>query len=543
VLLAFLVACRPADTTPPTLNSSIPANGAGGIAPAVKLALVFSEAMNQSSVQVSATPDTTLSAPLWSDDRTAVYTPTGGWLPGTNYTIKVEGKDLEGNALAGVKTVAFRTADPPDTTAPQTPTGVQATAGDGAFTLSWNANTEPDLAGYTVFWGLAADALVNAVFVERSTAAVPTITFKVEGVENAKPHFYAVDAQDNSGNHSPKSSTGTVIPKDQAPPTLVSSEPANNTSDLAGVPTLRFIFSEAMKTDSIQLSLCIKTDPPTSATCTAAEATAINPGTPSWSSGDTTAQFSNVPEDIFQSGKTNVLLLKAKDKAENLLETRIAFALRATPDTTPPQVTNYTPSINPNLSGSFSFTFDEPMNQQSVQTAFLSQPTITCTWTWQGNTATCKVVGFLEQLTNYKISIGIGAKDTADNPLLAPFPANFTTGDAAPRVVSFSPSGGLGSTFGVSVTSPIKLTFSESMNRASVEGAFEVKIGTQVIAGDLSWNNSGVPDSVLTFTPSAPYGYGKTVTWRLKTTAKDAGGKALAAEVSSSFQTELIFGR
>ena len=69
-----LFACQnPTDTTPPAIVSSIPANGASDIAISAKLSIVFSEAMNQGSVQVVPTPATNLGTAVWNDGKTSQY--------------------------------------------------------------------------------------------------------------------------------------------------------------------------------------------------------------------------------------------------------------------------------------------------------------------------------------------------------------------------------------------------------------------------------------------------------------------------------------
>lgn len=534
--LLVLAACQsPADTTAPTIASSIPASGAQDVAVGTKLAITFSEAMKQDSVTVTASPATALGTAVWNDAKTVVYTPPGGWQAGTGYTLGVEGKDLAGNALAGSKTLSFQTLTPPDTTPPATPTGVKATAGDGEFSVEWNASPESDLAGYTVYFGLTATTLDNAVNVER-----PGLKTSIANLENSKTYFFAVDAYDQSGNHSARSSVGTVTPKDQTPPSLVSSEPANGAQDLSLVPVLRLSFSEAMKTDSLEFGLCVSTAPPASATCP--NPSLANFGTPTWSAGDTVVQLT--PTDQLQAGKTHVLLVFGKDKAGNDLgQTRVAFSIRATPDTTPPTVVMYggtyrNDTPNPVLSIGFS----EAMNQKSVQDAFLSQPPINCTWTWRGNTADCTSAGYLKQLTGYTVTIGTGASDTAGNPLAAPFQFSFTTDNFAPRVVKFSPSGKFGPPINVSVTAPIILTFSEAMDQGSTQGAFEARVGSTVWPGTFQWN---ADSTEMTYLPNTGYGYGKTVTWKITTAAREAPvgrlvGKALAAEVSSYFTTQLL---
>jgi len=507
------------------------------VAASANLSLHFSEAMDKAALLLTATPPTNLGAAVWSDSSTVVYTPPGGWQLGTEYAITVAGKDLARNALAAIS-VSFQTVAATDTTPPATPAGIKATAGDGAFTLNWNVNTETDLSGYTVYWGASATALVNATFVLK-----PTTTLTIKNLENAKPYFYAVDAQDSSGNRSVKSAAVSVTPADTTPPALTSSEPSNGAIDIALVPTLSFRFSEPMNTDSLEIGICTKTDPPSTATCDNPSLSAFAP--PTWSDGDTVVRLP-VSAGSFAGGKTYVLVLTAKDKAGNSLSsnTRVAFATRATPDTTPPTAPNFgasTDSVKPSVI--LSFEFSEAMNQTSVQNAFLSQPPLTCAWVWSGNRATCTVVSGLKQYTDYALTIGTGASDTAGNKLSVAYQTVYGTGNFFPRVTKFTPNPGA---FGgyVASNAPITLTFSEPMNTGSTRAAFSVKVGTKQIPGSFAFSDSPAgADTVMTFTPTSGYGDGATVTWLLKKSAREVSPTTgdtlpLFADVSGSFSTQ-----
>ena len=538
-LIAGLTACPQAptpDTTPPTLVSSAPASNATAVAASASLALHFSEAMEKTGLQLTATPTVNLGPATWSDSSSVVYTPPGGWKLGTGYTITVTGKDLAGNLLAS-SALSFETVVAADTTPPATPGGVKATAGDGAFSLAWNANTEPDLSGYTVYWGVSAAALVNATFVPK-----PETTLIIKDLENAKPYFYAVDAQDSSDNHSAKSAAASVTPTDTPPPALASSEPANGATDIALVPTLSFSFSEPMNPASLEIGMCVTTDPPTLATCAAPSLTDFP--TPTWSAGDTVVQFA-LSTHSFPGGKTYILVLTAKDKAGNPLssDTRVAFATRATPDTTPPTVPSSGLVIDGlKQTGSLTFTFSEPMNQTTVQSAFLSQPPLTCSWTWVGSKATCTILSGLKQDTAFALTIGTGASDTAGNKLVAAYQSSFRTGNFSPKVTKFTPNpGGFGSSF--APNTPIVLTFSEPMNPTSLAGALTVTVGGKPVSGSLVWSESAVGmDTVLTFTPKTGYGNGVTVTWKLAKIVTDLSGLTPAADVTGSFNTQPVVG-
>ena len=116
----------PPDTTPPTITSVSPADGASGVTAGTAVSVSFSEAMNQSSSQAafSLVNSTTLAAVAgafsWSGN-TMTFTPSVPLAALTQFTAKVAGgaggaKDVAGNALAADKTWSFTTASAPTVT-------------------------------------------------------------------------------------------------------------------------------------------------------------------------------------------------------------------------------------------------------------------------------------------------------------------------------------------------------------------------------------------------------------------------------------------
>jgi hypothetical protein len=96
------------------------------------------------------------------------------------------------------------TAD--DLTPPLYPTGLLASAGDGIVGLSWTANTEDDLASYTVYRGLSAGSLDSLI------TRVPNNYFD-NTVTNGVEYFYGVTAVDDSGNESSLSAIASATPQ------------------------------------------------------------------------------------------------------------------------------------------------------------------------------------------------------------------------------------------------------------------------------------------------------------------------------------------
>lgn len=119
---------RIADTTSPTVLSTIPANGATGVAINSKLTATFSEAMNPATINSTtftvmqgATP-LTGSVAYSANSATAIFTftPAGNLAMNSVYTATVTtgAKDLAGNALAANVTWSFTTGATADITAP-----------------------------------------------------------------------------------------------------------------------------------------------------------------------------------------------------------------------------------------------------------------------------------------------------------------------------------------------------------------------------------------------------------------------------------------
>lgn len=513
-----------AGTSPPTVLLTSPATGATGVSNDAELRIVFSEAMSRPSVKVTATPDPGLDGGRWTSADTVVFDAPSGWQLDTTFTVSIAGRNLAGKALAAGTSVTFHTAATSSIGAPATPTNVIAEAGDGSIDVSWNANGEPDLAGYTVYWGPADAAPESAMFV-----AVPDTTATILGAQNAHAYDVTVDAVDTEGLHSEPSAAQQVTPVDTTPPTLMSTEPADGTSDLTLVPVVRLTFSEPMNTSSLSIGLCTSSDAPAAATCPSPTQAGL--AAPDWSAGDTVATFDTT--GVFASGTTYVLVVDARDAAGNALTSTvpIAFSLAVVPDTTPPHVRA---AFGPTQAvPTFGFDFSEAMNQESVEAAFLSQPAVTCNWTWANVTATCTVTSGLRQLTDYVVTIATTATDSAGNPMTVPFQTTFPTSDFNPWVVGVQPANGR---FGVSATAPITLTFSEPMNTGVTSAAFSVATSVAV-AGSTSWN----PDATqMVFTPSTSYGHGTFVTWTLSVAATDAGGTPLESQASGNFRTEAV---
>ena len=92
---------------------------------------------------------------------------------------------------------------PVDTFPPAAPRSLAAIAGGGVINLIWDANTEPDLAGYIVLRGEApGDRLLPL-----TPAPIRETTFRDTSVQVGTRYVYAIVAVDsaNPPNRSPES--------------------------------------------------------------------------------------------------------------------------------------------------------------------------------------------------------------------------------------------------------------------------------------------------------------------------------------------------
>ncbi|MEM0449175.1 MAG: fibronectin type III domain-containing protein [Methanomassiliicoccales archaeon] len=99
-----------------------------------------------------------------------------------------------------------------------------------------------------------------------------------------------------------------------------------------------------------------------------------------------------------------------------------------------------------------------------------------------------------------------------------------------PTILSCTPVNGA---TGISIGSTVTLTFSEDMNKTSVEEVFALTLAGSKVSGKFSWASG----SAMIFTPASTLSYSSTYTVNVGTGAKDLAGNGLAATFTSQFTT------
>ncbi len=138
--------------------------------------------------------------------------------PGTTYFFTVGSIDRSGNGPTRTAQDSFTTSASADVVAPLPPSSLSGTAGNGQVLLSWQANTELDLAGYNIYRRLVGnDFSLIATRVGKTGYADP-------GLINGAEYEYRITAIDRSSppNESAPTAQVALMPALTSAPTAPS---------------------------------------------------------------------------------------------------------------------------------------------------------------------------------------------------------------------------------------------------------------------------------------------------------------------------------
>ncbi|MCL7488877.1 MAG: Ig-like domain-containing protein [Desulfobulbaceae bacterium] len=116
------------------------------------------------------------------------------------YTIRLEAEDLNGNINEKIVTVTV------DNTPPAAPLLLTATPDGAAVDLDWQANSEPDLAGYLVFRNGQLANVTGTVVGDLAPYLITELGYRNIDVPDGNQEYYLV-AMDNAGNMSEQSNS------------------------------------------------------------------------------------------------------------------------------------------------------------------------------------------------------------------------------------------------------------------------------------------------------------------------------------------------
>jgi hypothetical protein len=137
--------------------------------------------------------------------------------PGTTYFYTVGSIDRAGNGPTETTQESFSTLSVADTEPPSTPSALVGTAGSEQAVLSWDANSELDLAGYNLYRRLVGEDAFSTI-----ASRLEDTTYTDQGLSNNTEYEYQITAIDRAtpSNESASSTTIAVTPTTDAAPTV-----------------------------------------------------------------------------------------------------------------------------------------------------------------------------------------------------------------------------------------------------------------------------------------------------------------------------------
>ena len=255
------------DITPPTVISTDPANAAINVALNKKISATFSKAMNPLTLNPSTFTlkqgATAITGAVTYTGLTALFSPTALLTANTLYTatITTGAEDLAGNALQNNYTWSFTTGVSPDITPPTVistdPTNgatavvlnkkIAATFSEAMNPLTINITSFLVKQGSTAITGTVTYSGVTALF-------TPTANFLPGTLYTATITTAVMDLAGNAMLSNYVWSFTTGVNPDIVPPTIISTDPLNNATNVILNKKTSAVFSKSMNPITINVN-------------------------------------------------------------------------------------------------------------------------------------------------------------------------------------------------------------------------------------------------------------------------------------------------
>jgi ketosteroid isomerase-like protein len=513
---------------PPTVVSTIPANGATAVAVNTAISATFSQTMDPATITAvtftlagpGATP---VAGTVTYSGSIATFTPTVALATGSLYmaTISTGAKDPAGAPLATNFVWTFTTVAATAVVSTVPLNGATAAAVNTAISATFSKAMNPATINAATFTltGPGATPVAGSVTYSGNTAAfTPTAVLSSSNLYTATIN---TGARDTAGNALAANFAWSFTTA--APPAVVSTIPVKGATAVAVNTVISATFSEVMNPATIDAATFTLTGP--GATPVAGTVTYTG----------TTTTFTPSTALTTSTLYTATITTGAKDSAGAPMAPNFVWTFTTAP---PATVVSTVPSngatavaVNTAVSANFS----EAMNPATINAATftLTGPGATPvagTVVYAGTTATFTPTAVLTTSTLYSATITTGARDPGGNALAANFVWTFTTAPPA-SVVSTAPANGA---VAVSANTAVSATFSEAMNPATINAVTFTLTGPGAtpVPGNVTYTGT-----TATFMPTAALAAGTLYTATITTGAKDPGGFGLAANYVWTFAT------
>lgn len=417
---SFTTESAPAgDTTPPEIIYTNPEEGETGVSVTASIVIVFSEPMDNASVESAITIDAGASivAYTWSYNRTLVEMQTSGLLESTSYTLTVStaAQDVAGNPMTGDFYLHFTTTSPSGDVTP--PEILYTSPEDGSVDIPVQTDivivfSEP-MNETSVEAAISISGGVNVSSYQWfSGNSSVRLLLPMLSYTNTYSVTVASTATDLAGN--PMTSSFTMSFTTEAPPGqdttrpyVILSSPMDGATGVPVTTSLIIVFSEPMNETSVEGALSIP---------------GVTISNFVWSDNSTRVEVLLPTLNYSMTYNVNIGT-DTKDLVGNpLYEYTISFTTASsTEDNTPPQVVYTYPENNQDgvpIHDDITIVFSEPMNETSVEGAISVVGATVEGYQWNPDSSIITVL--LENLsyqTQYTLVLASSAKDPAENHL------------------------------------------------------------------------------------------------------------------------------
>lgn len=547
------------DTTPPSVNSTFPVDGAAEVSVNENISATFSEPLDASTVTEESflveQDGTPVEGAISYSENTATFNPSENLSYNTTFTFTLSTTitDTAGNALEEEFAGSFTTeeqeedgddngenndTDPPAIASVEPSDGTDNVSIETNITVEFSEEMIPSSLNDNTFYLQQGGNQVEGS-IDHSGA---TATFNpASALAYNQPYTLTVTtgAEDLAGNGLAETSiTGfTTEPEpDTEPPTVTTTTPDDGATSISTETEITVNFSEDMDANTLNNSTITLSGP---------NGEVNGNASPSGSS----VTFIPTGTLEFSSEYRLSISTEATDLAGNNLQVNnpvLTFTTAEAPDTEAPTVQSSTPEdgatdVAPqtDVTASFSEAMDSgTLNGNSVTLQHENGTNVPGTVDASGSSVTFIPDSDLEFDTQYSFTISTAAADPAGNTLQAPYTATFTTdpGDTNPPIVTDYSYGGTQNS--VLVDTEFMITFNEAMDESSLNttSIYIEDVEGNRVPGEVEVpNNSNNPD----FIPNEPLEYNTQYTLVVTGDATDPNGNSVQnAPVTFTFTTE-----
>src|SRR2546426_549642 len=338
-----------------------------------------------------------------------------------------------------------------------------AVANAAKVTLAWDANTDPDLAGYKLYYGLSSGSYQSSVDVGNVTS------YTLPGLLDGRIYYFAATAYNVSQNESGFSNEVSKAIAAVTPPTVSISAPANGATVSGTAVTVSASASDNVGVAGVQFSL-----------------DGVNLG-----AEDTVAPYPASWNTTLATSGTHSLTAVARDAAGN---TAPSAAVSVTVDNPPPLISTVSASSISSSGATITWVTNEASDSQvdyGPTTAYGSSTPLNASLL----TAHAMTLTGLLATTTYHYRVK--SRDAAGNLATS---ADFTLTtliDTAPPTVSItSPLNGTT----VSSTITVSATATDNVGVVGVQFKLDgANLGAEVLSApySISWNTQGRGDLIF----------------------------------------------